>query len=213
MKKIKCKCGTELFECDEIRYDTDNGEYMGNPVLDGHDGPRPDKYFRNPKKGFANADMNAGMDLATGEIIVLLTNDVFVKPGWLEALVDCFDIPDCGTASLGTSDHNETAQNIITEGIWCPLMAVVNKSDFRFDAETFPSYWGDTDFMMRIYEDGWRSYRNHRVICDHLGRATNTADHVQGKQEAIDAAHERFTERHGNSHLFIYRAFQNGLIL
>ena len=173
-----------------------------------------EKYFYNPQKGSANADMNEGMNLASGDIVVLLTNDVFVKPNWLEALLECFErIPDCGLASLGTSDHREQPVNVITEGLWCPLMALLNRPDYRFDAENFPSYWGDSDLVMRIYGSGKRAYRNRRVVCDHLGRATNTKDHIRGSAEEIEAAKQKFLARHGMSHQLIFRILMDGLIV
>lgn len=172
-----------------------------------------DNWCGNKAKGYANADQNAGMDLATGEIVVLLTNDVFVKPGWLEALLQCFDIPDCGIASLGTSDHREQSADIITEGLWCPLMAFRREQNFRFDDDLFPSYWGDSDLVMRVYNAGFRAYRNRRIICDHLGRATNTADHIRGREEEIESAKQKFIARHSSSHLLIYRVLMEGLIV
>ena len=173
-----------------------------------------EKYFYNPQKGSANADMNEGMNLASGDIVVLLTNDVFVKPNWLEALLECFErIPDCGLASLGTSDHREQPVNVITEGLLCPLMALRNRPDFRFDAENFPSYWGDSDLVMRVYNVGCRAYRNRRVVCDHLGRATNTKDHIRGSAEEIEAAKQKFLVRHGMSHQLIFRILVDGFIV
>ena len=172
-----------------------------------------DLWYGNQVKGFANADQNAGLDKATGDIVVLLTNDVFVKPGWLEALLQCFDISDCGIASLGTSDHREKSADIITEGLWCPLMAFRKDHNFRFDNEMFPSYWGDSDLVMQVYNHGFRAYRNRRIICDHLGRATNTADHVRGREEEIESAKQKFIVRHGSSHLLIYRVLMEGLIV
>ena len=172
-----------------------------------------DKYHWNKDKGFANADQNAGWALATGDVVVHLTNDVFVKPDWLEALLECFKIKDCGMAGLGTSDHKELASAHITEGFWCPLMAFPRRMDLRFDAEAFPSYWGDSDLVMRLYGAGFRAYRNHRVVCDHLGRASNTADHVSGRADVIEAAKQKFIARHGSSNLLIFRIFMSGWII
>lgn len=172
-----------------------------------------DRYHHNMEKGFANADMNSAMDLAQGEITVVLTNDVFVKEGWLEAVLACFDIEDCGMASLGTSDHKEVSTPIILEGLWCPLMAIPNRPDFRFNAEMFPSYWGDSDFVMTVYNAGLRAYRNRVVICDHLGRATNTEDHIRGRAEEIEVAKQRFIAKHGKSSKMIFRVLMDGWIV
>lgn len=203
----------------EVPFELIVAEAAGFPSAGGYfssHGPTdvPCKHFYNSQKGSANADMNKGMDLASGDVVVLLTNDVFVKPGWLEALLECFErVPDCGMASLGTSDHREQSVNVITEGLWCPLMALRNRPDFRFDAETFPSYWGDSDLVMRVYNAGFRAYRNRRVVCDHLGRATNTPSHPQGGSGEIEAARQRFVARHGPSHQLIFRVLMDGLIV
>lgn len=192
----------------EIKFELVITEAVGNYFV-----AECDFWCVNKSKGYANADMNSGMDKATGEIIVILTNDVFVKPGWLEALLQCFDISDCGMASLGTSDHREESTDMITEGLWCPLMALLNRPDFRFDDQMFPSYWGDSDLVMKVYNAGFRAYRNRRIICDHLGRATNTKDHVRGRAEEIEAAKQKFITRHGTSNLLIYRVLMDGLIV
>ena len=197
----------ELIICEAVGNHFENFE-ANSPLV-----PDPVKYHHRPEKGFANADQNAGLDLATGRIVVLLTNDVFVKPGWLEALVDCFKYEDCGMASLGTSDHAEQPLDVILEGLWCPVMALLNDPRLRFDAETFPSYWGDTDLVMKVYNSGFRAYRNFRVVCDHLGRATNTESHPAGKAAEIERARELFAQRHSMSPLLIYRVLMQGAII
>ena len=200
----------------EMPYELVISEAVGQhfrPEYTNEFGMRIDRYHHNPRKGFANADQNAGMDLATGDIVVLLTNDVFVKPGWLEALLDCFKFQDCGMASLGTSDHRETPTDFITEGIWCPLMAFRREPRIRFDAETFPSYWGDYDLVMQVYDHGLRAYRNRRVVVDHLGRATNTSAHPLGSPKEIEEARNRFMQRWGTSHQLIFRILVEGHII
>ena len=190
----------------EVPYELVIAEAVGAPDTSGYftfshvdEYVIPDKHFYNPNKGSANGDTNAGMALASGDIIVVLTNDVFVKPGWLEALLECFDkLPDCGMASLGTTDHQgEVAVDAILEGVWCPIFAVPNRPDFRFDAVEFPSEWGDYDLLMRIYAAGLRAYRNRRVVCDHLGRATNGNAQDPAKAAKIEDYKQKFLQRWG----------------
>ena len=177
-----------------------------------------DKHFFNPNKGNANGDTNTGMNLCEGEIIVVLTNDVFVKPGWLEYLLECFDrFPDCGMASLGTTDHtNERAVNAIVEGVWCPVFAIPNRPEFRFDAMEFPSEWGDYDLLMRIYQAGLRSYRNLNILCNHLGRATNGNASDPEKAARIEEYRQKFLNRWGptpQSSSIMFRALMSGWIV
>jgi GT2 family glycosyltransferase len=55
-------------------------------------------YIRSPKYLYPNEARNLGIDHASpsSEHLVFIDNDVFVDPGWLEALVDCADQPDVG---------------------------------------------------------------------------------------------------------------------
>lgn len=176
----------------------------------------PDKHFHNPSKGSANGDTNGGLALCSGDIVVVLTNDVFVKPGWLGALLECFEhFPDCGMASLATSDHKETAAPIIIESVWCPIFAMRNRPDWRFDAMTFPSEWGDYDLLMRIYASGFKSYRNMAVVCDHLGRATNGSASTPDKAQRIEDYKNKFVARwgaHPVSSSLVFRALLSGWI-
>ena len=152
-----------------------------------------------------NADCNNGLDACTGDIVVYTGNDVFVRPGWLEALLECFEIEDCGAATLGNAELKHVAMPRIMEGVYGPFMAF--RQDWRFDAETFPCQFGDTDLIMRIYESGKRMYRNHKVVIHHLLRQT-----VGGEANDKDflAARDRFIRKHGESNLLMYRALSEG---
>jgi len=178
-----------------------------------------DKHFYNPAKGNANGDTNAGMALCSGDIIVVLTNDVFVKPGWLEAMLACFDLfPDCGMASLATTDHQGESQpvNAILEGIWCPIFAVLNRPEFRFDAVEFPSEWGDYDLVMRVYAAGFKAYRNRIVVCNHLGRMTNGNAMEPEKAAKIEGYRQKFLQRWGNTPVaasLMFRALISGWVI
>jgi len=202
-------------------------EATGNPEILGYFSNHnasawlslPDKHFYNPVKGNANGDTNAGMALCSGDIIVVLTNDVFVKPGWLEALLACFDLfPDCGMASLATTDHQGEAQpvNAILEGIWCPIFAVLNRPEFRFDAVEFPSEWGDYDLVMRVYAAGFKAYRNRIVVCNHLGRMTNGNAMEPEKAAKIEGYRQKFLQRWGNTPVsasLMFRALISGWVI
>ena len=155
--------------------------------------------------GTPNADCNKGLDACTGDIVVYTGNDVFVRPGWLEALLECFEIEDCGAATLGNAELKHVPMPRIMEGVYGPFMAF--RQDWRFDAETFPCQFGDTDLIMRIYESGKRMYRNHKVVIHHLLRQT-----VGGEANDKDflAARDRFIRKHGDSNLLMYRALSEG---
>jgi glycosyltransferase involved in cell wall biosynthesis len=76
----------------------DNGSVLGSDYLkeQAMDGG---KFFRNETNlGFAKA-VNQGIILSEGEWVCVINNDVFVWPGWMEALKLTFtDNPTCGIA-------------------------------------------------------------------------------------------------------------------
>jgi hypothetical protein len=84
------------------------------------------------------------------------------------------------------------------------------KRGWAFDADTFPSAFGDTDLIMRVYAAGLRSYRNWNVVIEHLnGQTINGPAH----QADYTAALERFRSKHFDSRrLLPYRFFSEGVI-
>jgi GT2 family glycosyltransferase len=76
----------------------DNGSVLGSDYLkeQARDGG---KFFRNETNlGFAKA-VNQGIILSEGEWVCVINNDVFVWPGWMEALQKTFtDNFNCGIA-------------------------------------------------------------------------------------------------------------------
>lgn len=162
-----------------------------------------------------NYDSNLGLAAADGEFIVYTGNDVFVRPGWLEALLVCFGIPDCGLATLASADLKHTppavffGQPIITEGVYGPFM-MMRKGE-EFDWRRFPSSMGDSDLIMRVYRRGQRMYRNNSVIIEHLNQ--QTLGH-EASNRALEDARRTFVATHSSSPLlFMYRILTEGLIV
>lgn len=176
----------------------------GNPHTD-----HPYTYRHIPKRGNPNADANLGISLCKSEKVVYTGNDVFVRPDWLGALLTVFERhQDAGVATLASADLKARARDLIQEGAYGPFMMF--KRGWTFDADLFPSSFGDTDLMMRVYAAGARCYRNWNVVIEHLnGQTINGPAH----QADYAAALERFKVKHkGSEHLLPYRFFTEGLI-
>ena len=174
----------------------------------------PDTYIKRLHKKNVTADINLGIKRAKGDYIVYTGNDVFVRPNWLEALWECWDIKDCGLATLASNDLKNTpvaqffGQKKIIESIYGPFMMFRNS--WIFDEQNFPCQFADSDLIMRIYESGLRMYRNCSVIIEHLNKQTlNT----QENEKDLKRAGEKFKELHGNSNLLIYRVLNEGWII
>lgn len=169
-----------------------------------------EKYLHFPEPIGCSKEFNQGIDVSSGDFIIHIGNDIFTQPGWLEALLDCFKIEDCGIATLASSDLQMKPIDKIMEGVWCPLM--MWRKGWRFD-EDFPNVFCDSDLVMRHYEVGFRMYRNWNIVVEHLSAVTSKARWT--KEEDINRFNKWksvFVERHKNSHLIIYRILTEGWI-
>ncbi len=172
---------------------------------------RPIKYEHRPEKTTVVKDLNRAIEMTSGDIIVHTANDVMMRPGWLEALLECFAIPDCGVATLAASDLKHMPQNKIVEGIYGPMYAF--KKGWKFD-EAFENIFSDTDMIMRIYNAGFRSYRNWRVVITHLYQQTFTTIDSKAETDRRFEHYKRvFSERHKGNPLIVYKALSEGYIL
>ena len=138
-----------------------------------------DLYLYEKTRTNATKSINRGFRIATGDYIVLLTNDVMVKEGWLEALLKPFETErDCGISTLATTQLGHHRENKIEEGVWFSV-ACFRKQDSYFD-EKYVNSWDDTDFIMRHYLRGQKMYRNFNCVVDHLVGKTQyvKSDHM-----------------------------------
>jgi len=125
-----------------------------------------DLFLYEKNKTNATQSINRGFKIATGDYIVLLTNDVFVRQGWLEALMEPFDKKkDCSISTLATSQLGHTFEDRIDEGIWFSVACF--KRQIKYFDEIYINSWDDTDFVMRAYLGGGKMYRNYKVVVDH----------------------------------------------
>jgi glycosyltransferase involved in cell wall biosynthesis len=125
-----------------------------------------DTYIHESKKTTATKSINRGFYCASGDKVVLLTNDVIVDDGWLEHLLECFKISDCGMATLATDQFAHPKQNKIEEGIWFSV-AMVPKAEAWFDEAYKPGSWDDSDLIMRNYLQGRKMYRSYKSVVHH----------------------------------------------
>ena len=175
---------------------------------------RIDKYLRfNPKIGGVK-ELNAGVDAASGDIILSTGNDVIAPPHWDTELLRCFEErKDCAVASLsafepGTVIGPRVAEDRMVEGMYSPFMAF--RRGWRFD-EAYVKIYQDSDLIMRVYEAGQRAYRSCRAHVHHLLRMTS--DRVEPEQHALDLARDErlFYKRWGQSPLAMFAMIRTGV--
>lgn len=131
-----------------------------------------DLYIQIPFKSISTLDINRGFRASGCGFTGLLTNDVYVSDGWLEALIETFDKKkDCGISTLASTQFNEKLQpGKIEEWVWCSVFLTRTEYLRRhnyFDAENFPSVWDDSDFVTKLCLDGLKPYKNFGCLVHH----------------------------------------------
>jgi len=148
---------------------------------------------------------NRGWKVADGEYIVLLTNDVYVDDNWLELLLDCFIIKNCGAATLATTQFGHQKEDKIEEGNWWSLMMTTRKifDEVGYYDERFMAAFEDSDLLLRMYEKGYKMYRNFGCVVDHLIGATlyNEPNH----DDKYVYGRKLFNEKHKDCKLDLFQ--------
>jgi len=141
-------------------------------------GDLSDIYIQEKERTTTTISINRGWKISNREWKVYLSNDVFVKDGWLECLLDCFKKPDCGVATLATSQHNHKKQDSIIEAIWFSLAMIPQRifDKVGYFDEQYPGVFDDTDLLLRIYEVGYKEYMNFNCVVDHIPGSTVYGD-------------------------------------
>lgn len=170
-----------------------------------------DVYVGFNKQRTCAENVNTGLSLSTGDYICVITNDVFVKEGWLESLMECFKDPLCGIATLDSSQFNREPKDEITEmffgGIWMMPRAVFEKVGF-WD-ESFQHAFDDADYWVRVYQAGYTIKMNHNVVVSH-DQGGRTIYELNGDKhhEIFNTNRKRFNEKHADCGLQIFEVLK-----
>lgn len=176
------------------------------------------KYIGFPEPIGGVKELNAGIDAATGDYILLAGTDVIAPQGWDDELVRLFsDYPDCGVAALSAYEPNATIGphmplDLVVEGNFSPFMMIQNGQGWRFD-ESYERVYQDSDLILRMYQAGKRAYRSCRKHVWHLGSVTNTqADeaHRANHAEALARDEYLFYQRWGKSPWAMFAMMRGG---
>lgn len=126
---------------------------------------RCDVHIYEKDRTTSTRSINRGFRCASGEFVVLLTNDVIVDDHWLENLIEPFMKADCGLSTLATDQLGHEKKDEIKEGIWFGC-AMIPKEEAWFD-ENYQNSWDDSDLIMRVYLKGRKMYRNYKSLVHH----------------------------------------------
>ena len=158
--------------------------------------------------------LNRGFKVASGDFVVMLTNDVLVNGDWLGRLTECFEKDDCGMATLATTQLGHNQEDKIEEGVWCSTFMIRNSllKELNYFDEGFVNSWDDTDLVMRTYLKGLKMYRNHNVVVEHNPGQTmyEDANHIKNynnNAELFAKKHEAHKEHR------MYKILTEGWVL
>lgn len=168
------------------------------------------KYINRKKRTNLVNDLNAGMQVATGNVLVHTANDIFVRENWLEALIEPFEkYNDCGVSTLASVELNHVEASRIVEAVGGgALMAFRNI--WKFDPQ-FVGPFSDSDIIMQAYNNGYRMYRNHKTRFNHFQEMTyQTLYNKQERKDLFEKSKGLFIKKHGGSPLMAFRALMEG---
>lgn len=169
-----------------------------------------DIYIYERKKTNATMSINKGFYCCDGDKTVLLTNDVGVREGWLDALLECFDKnKDCGVSTLASTQFSHTQSDKIEEGIWGSVFMIPTLWA-EFDRNYINS-WDDSDLWMQVYSRGYKMYRNFKCVVEHDPGQT----HYQDPQHQVNYEANRtyFTNKWRDSKLPLYQILTKGYVV
>jgi len=180
---------------DEVILVNDGSDYWGDT---DYIAELVDKVVVQNNKGFPGA-VNAGLEVAKGDILIQANNDIMFTPGWLAALVKPLDM-GYDISSIRTTDNTGyEVEDKITEGdkfgsIWAITRQVyetLGGLDERFGQGNFE----DLDYRRRALDAGFRIAKNHASVVEHRGRAT--FDVIDPRHELFGRNRELFRNKHG----------------
>lgn len=142
--------------------------------------------------------VNAGLEAATGDIIIIGNSDLTFQPGWLEGIL----LPlqeGCDVSSIVTSDQGYMTADKTTIGdrfgsLWAMKRAVYEDLG-GLDESLGRGYFTDTDYYLRLKEKNYRIGKNWRALVEHVGGATfKVTDPTNSDYES---AMVKFKDKHG----------------
>lgn len=158
-----------------------------------------DTYIRFDRNMGISHGWNAILKLARGKYINILGDDTKVRQGWLEAMKEAMDQPDCGIANIHV-EHLPVGIGIVENYKWfshaCFMLTqnTINKVGYYREDLYFPCNWEDTDYIIRTYKAGLKTYVNYGKSIQHLEGQTV---HAKDLSSEFMRLKEVFVKEHG----------------
>lgn len=134
-----------------------------------------DEYVRMDFNAGCAGGWNEGLRRAKTNYIAVISDDVIVKPGWLEAMKEALDtVPDALVSAPGVEKlpNGMGFFGIEEKRVWFPgscymvTQETLEKVGY-FDEQFVPFNYEDVDYWTRVYKAGGKLVRNYSVEIDH----------------------------------------------
>jgi len=132
-----------------------------------------DIYIRHTdgNKGCA-VSWNDGLRAATGKHKVVISDDVFVRPGWLKSMVNALELFPNAYASMPGVTHMPASTEPEEIRTWIPACCFMLTDECLedvgyFDERFHPFNYEDVDYWTRIFKSGHTIARDYSVQVRH----------------------------------------------
>jgi len=172
----------------------------GSTLLTGFLRSEADTYIRhNPTNRGIAPSWNDGKNIARGEFVAIINDDIVVPDGWLDALALAFEKDDCGVAGVyqaGPTVVPALGGNCVKDYKWFSGYCFMLKKDRffeNFDEQFVPAQFEDTDYWVRMIKNDFFLYKSPLSIYHAEGDVLHKMDYkgITSKNK------KRFIEKHG----------------
>lgn len=167
----------------------------GSPIRALHEVSDID--IRLPDNQGYSAAVNAGLEAADGEIIIIGNNDLIFENNWLRGLLKVLD-EGFDVATCWTSDQKYKLDAVIKEadrfGSLLAMKREVYDTIGGFD-EQFRGYFTDDDYRQRINQAGFTIGKNHNLVVEHVAKATYSVTDPEDNE--FELAKRLYEIKHG----------------
>ena len=132
-----------------------------------------DIYIRHTggNKGCA-VGWNDGLKKATGDYLVVISDDVFVTEGWLDCMVNALTLFPNSLASMPAVTHMRSGTEPEEIRTWIPACVFMLKPETLdivgyFDEQFHPYNYEDVDYWTRVFKSGHTISRDYSVQVKH----------------------------------------------
>lgn len=160
-----------------------------------------DTYIRhNPKNKGIAPSWNDGKNVARGEFVAIINDDIKVPYNWLDSMALAFDYSDCAVSLVKEAGPDVTPEQLEGEcekGFQWPsgYCFMLKKGRFfeEFDEQFVPYNFEDIDYWERAMKGGWCMYKAPLAIWHKEGDTI----HSMGYDATSEINLQKFIKKHG----------------